>query len=70
MVVHQNVKNIALAGVAQWIKRWPLNQKVAGSILGWGTCLDCGPGPRLGVHERQPQADVSLPHFLPYFPSV
>ena len=30
---------IALAGVAQWIEPWPVNQRVAGSILSQGTCL-------------------------------
>ena len=29
-----------LAGVAQWIERWPANQKVAGSIPSQGICLD------------------------------
>ena len=36
---------MALAGVAQWIERWPVNQKVAGLTPGQGTCPDCGPGP-------------------------
>ena len=35
----------ALAGVAQWIERWPVNQRVTGSIPSQGTCLDCGPDP-------------------------
>ena len=35
----------ALAGVAQWIERWPANQEVVGSIPSQGTCLGCGPGP-------------------------
>ena len=26
-----------LAGVAQWVERWPANQKVAGSIPSQGT---------------------------------
>ena len=29
----------ALAGVAQWIERWPVNQNITGSIPGQGTCL-------------------------------
>ena len=29
----------APAGVAQWIKHWPANQRVAGSIPSQGTCL-------------------------------
>ena len=36
---------IALAGVAQWIERGPLNQRVAGLIPSQGTCLDCRPDP-------------------------
>ena len=44
----------ALAGVAQWTKRRPVNRKVAGSIPNQGTCLGCGPGPCLGAGERQP----------------
>ena len=34
----------ALAGVAQWIKHQPANQRVAGSIPSQGVCLGCGPG--------------------------
>ena len=34
----------ALAGVAQWVERWPMNQKAAHSIPSQGTCLGCGPG--------------------------
>ena len=54
-----------LAGVAQWIKCWPANQKVIGSIPGQGTCLGCGPVLHLG-HARGNQSmyllhiDVSL----------
>ena len=39
------------------------------SIPSQGTCLSCRPGPWLGVHESQPHIDVSLPLFLPPFPS-
>ena len=39
---------IALACVAQWIERWPANEKVSQLIPSQGTCLDCGPGPWLG----------------------
>ena len=35
--------NAALAGVAQWIERRPVNQRIAGSIPSQGTCLACGP---------------------------
>ena len=43
--VNEN-KDVALADVAQWIERWPANQRVAGSIPGQDTCLDCRPGPQ------------------------
>ena len=56
----------ALAGVAQWVERWHVNQRVAGSIPSQGTFLGCGPGSQLGAHETQPHIDVSL---LP-FPSL
>ena len=36
----------ALAGVGQWIERWPVNQRVASAICNQGTCLGCGPGPQ------------------------
>ena len=58
-----------LAGVAQWIEHWPMNQTVTSLIPSQGTCLGCGPGPQWGVHKRQPHIDVSLPLFLPLFPS-
>ena len=34
----------ALAGVAQWTERWPVNQRGTGSIPSQGTCLGCRPG--------------------------
>ena len=37
-------ENTALAGAAQGIGCWPVNQRVAGSIPSQGTCLGCGPG--------------------------
>ena len=37
----------ALAGVAQWIECWPMNQKVLGSVPSQVICLGCGPGPSL-----------------------
>ena len=43
-----NVFNVALAGVAQWIKYRPVNQRVASLIPGQGTGLGCGPGTRWG----------------------
>ena len=51
--------NLALADVAQWIECQLANQKVVSSIPSQGTCLGCGPGPKLGVCERQP-IDVPL----------
>ena len=44
-----NVRS-ALAGVAQWIECWPVNQRAAGSIPGQGACLGCGP-PVAGARE-------------------
>ena len=64
------LKLSALAGVAQWIGYQRVNQRVTGSIPSQGTCLGCGPGPQWGAHERQPHIDVSLPLFLPPFPSL
>ena len=53
----------ALAGVAQWIECWPVNQRVAGLIPSQGTGLGGGPGSQLDECERQ-LIDVSLPPFL------
>ena len=50
-----------MAGVAQWVERWPVNRKVTGSIPSQGTCLGYRPGPQLRASERQP-IDVSLAH--------
>ena len=47
--------------MAQWDGCHIVNQKVASSITIQGTSLSCGPGPQLGVCERQP-VDVSLAH--------
>ena len=58
----------ALAGVAQWIDRWTVKQRVTCSIPSQGTCLGCGPGPQWGACERQPRIDISLPLFLSSFP--
>ena len=38
------LKIYVLAGVAQWIERWPANQGVAGSMPSRDTCLGCRPG--------------------------
>ena len=61
------INSLALAGVAQWIECQLADQRVTGSFLSQGTCLGCGPGPQLGVCERQPHIGVSLPLFLPPF---
>ena len=37
---------LTLAGVAQWIKHGPVNQRVAGSIPSEGTSLGCRSGPQ------------------------
>ena len=70
----QTAKEVALAGVAQWIECQPVNQKVAGSIPSQGTSPGCGPGPQLGAYKRQLMyllhIDVSLPVFLSLFPSL
>ena len=50
-----------MLSVAQWIGCWPVDQKVAGCIPSQGTCLGCGPGPQVGVYERQ-LIDVSFVH--------
>ena len=63
-------KLTALAAVAQWTERWPVNQRVAGLIPSQGTCLGCGLGLQLGVCERQPHTNVSLPLLLPPFPTA
>ena len=45
-------KQTALAGVAQWIECWPVNQRVSGLIPSEGTCLGCRFGPWWGACER------------------
>ena len=42
------IMKLALADVAQWIERGPVNQRVASSIPSQGTFLGCGPGPSMG----------------------
>ena len=62
-------KEGALTGVAQWVGHPPADQKVASSVPGQGTHLGCRPDPGLEACKRQP-IDVSLPLFLPPFPSL
>ena len=47
--------------MTQWVGHRPANRKAAGLIPGQGTDLGCGPGPGLGVCERQ-LIGVSLTH--------
>ena len=70
LIIHIKISELALAAVAQWIEHQPANKRVASSIPSQGTCLGCGPGPHWGMHERQPHIDVSLPLFVPPFPSL
>ena len=69
-----SIKNgsVAPAGVVQWTENQPANQRVTSLIPSQGTCLvqvpGCGPGPQLGVCERQLHNDVSPLLFLPPFP--
>ena len=44
MVIKQRKR--APAGVAQWIERGHVNQRVAGTIPSQGTCLGYRPGPQ------------------------
>ena len=67
-ILRNNIK--VLAGVAQWIECWPVNQRVTSSIPSQGMCLGCGLGPLWGAHERQPHTDVSLPLLLSPYPSL
>ena len=58
-----------------WIECWAANQEVACLIPSQGTCLGYRPGPQLGDVRGSQSAylshiGVSLPHFLPPFPSL
>ena len=53
----------ALAGAAQWLECWLLNQSIAGLIPSQGTCLGCRPRPWWWACKRHPHIDVSLPSF-------
>ena len=65
-LTHQD-KNSAVDAVGQWIE---CSLSVTGSIPSQGTGLGCRPSPQQGVREGQPHIDVSLPLFLPPFPSL
>ena len=55
---------LALAGVAQWTEHRPVNQRVASSIPGQGTCLGCGPRSNLPMFPRISMF-LCLSFFLP-----
>ena len=61
---------LPLAGVAQWIEHGPVNQRVTGSILNLRHVPGLQARSPTGACKRQPQVDVSIPHFLPPFPSL
>ena len=68
------IQKNALADVAQWIEHWPVNQKVTGLIPSQGTCLGHRPDPGWGAVRGSQMIflshiNVSLPLFLPPFPS-
>ena len=60
-----------MAGVAQWVKYWPVNQKVTGLIPSQGVhAWVVGQVPVAGAWERRTHINVSLPLFLSPFPSL
>ena len=63
------LRNSATSGHG-WCGSVVVNQSVAGLNPSQGTYLGCGSGPLQGGHKRQPHTVVSLPHFLPPFPSL
>ena len=61
--------SLTLAGVAQWIEWWP---ETKGSLVRFplrAHAWVAGQVRSMRAHERQPHIDVSLPLFLPPFPS-
>ena len=67
-LIHWNTI-IALTCVAQLVGCHSAKWNVDCSIPSGGSCLGCRSGPQLGAWERQPHTDISLPLFLPPFPS-
>ena len=73
-LVHERKQKyiIALAGVAQWVERWPANQRVASWIPSQGTCLGCVRSPAGGMRGNLLMylscINVSLFLFLPSSP--
>ena len=57
----------ALTSVAQLVEHCPTKQKVTGSIPSQGTSLGCRMDPQLMFIFH---TDVSLPPFLPPFPTL
>ena len=58
-----------LAGVAQWIERWPEKQRVTSSIPSQDTCLGCGPGcPAGGAQHRETTYGCFCPSLSPSLP--
>ena len=56
--------------MAQWIECRPVNQRVASSSPSLEHMPRLQAGPQWGVRERQSHIDVSLPRFIPPFPSL
>ena len=59
-----------LAGVAQWIECWLANPRGGRFDSQSGYMPGLRVRSPVGVHRRQPHIDVSLPLFLPPFPSL
>ena len=57
-------KKSIVVGIAQWIVRGSVNQRVAGLIPNQGTCLGCGPGPWLGDMRGNQLMFLSLSFFF------
>ena len=64
--------NLALTGVAHWVRHHPANQRVFSLIPRQGPCLGCRPGPHLGGVQQATNGNfsctlifISLPFFLP-----
>ena len=69
--VFYNFKRIGEKPWLVWLSGLRAGLQTKGSSIPTkGTCLGCRPGPQYRVLERQPHIDVSLPLFLPLFPSL
>ena len=60
-IMDNNNNKAILAGVAQWIEHWPVNQRGRwfDSQSGHMPGLQASSGPQQGAHKRQPHVDVS-----------